>query len=290
MNTCRRFAGIIVSLAAALLLASCSTVKLGYNSLPNVAYWWLDGYIDFTDLQEPAVRTEITKLHAWHRDQELPRLADMLSRMEKIAPGPVTAQQACGFVTEVQGRIDVLAEQAEPAILATALALTPEQLQHLKRKYARNNDKFRKDWVAPSPEDLREKRFDQLAERMEWLYGRLDEPQRKVLRAQIEHSTYDSARILAERLRRQQDMLQTLQRVSEPGVTSANARILLRGYVDRALRSPDPAFRAWQEKLLQENCRTFAAVHDSTTPAQREQAAKRLRGYQSDLRELSAQR
>lgn len=40
---------------------------------------------------------------------------------------------------------------------------------------------------------------------------------------------------------------------------------------------------------MQEGCRSFEAVHQSTTPAQRDQAVRRLRTYQRDLRDLAAQ-
>jgi hypothetical protein len=62
---------------------------------------------------------------------------------------------------------------------------------------------------------------------------------------------------------------------------------MLRGWFERTAAPADPAYRAWQEALVQEGCRTFAAVHQSTTAAQREQAVRRLRAYQRDLRELS---
>ena len=51
-NTAKRLAGIIVALALALGLAACSAVRLGYANLPDLAYWWLDGYVDFSDEQE----------------------------------------------------------------------------------------------------------------------------------------------------------------------------------------------------------------------------------------------
>jgi hypothetical protein len=72
-------------------------------------------------------------------------------------------------------------------------------------------------------------------------------------------------------------------------VPLAEARALLRGWFDRALVSPDAAYRAHQEQLVQESCRIFSATHNATTPAQREMAVRRLRAYQRDLRELAAQ-
>lgn len=271
-------------------LAGCSAVKLGYSTLPEVAYWWLDGYLDFTDAQTPQVRGELARLHAWHRSEELPRLADMLGRLEQLVPGAITPQQACAFVVEVQVRLNAVADQAEPAVLAMASTLSPAQLSHLERKYATNNESWRRDWIDPPQEQRQAKRFDQALDRAESIYGRLDEPQRAVLRQQLAASIFDPARILAERQRRQQDLVQTLRRFHAPGFASGDGRVQMRGYLERAQRSPDAAYRAWQDALLEEGCRTFSVLHGSTTPAQREQAARRLRAYQRDLRELAAQR
>ncbi len=271
-------------------LGGCSAVKLGYSTLPELAYWWLDGYIDFTDVQTPQVRGELARLHAWHRAEELPRLADILGRMEQLVPDPVSAQQACAFVPELQARLNALAEQAEPAVLALAGSLTPAQLRHLERKYASNNETWRRDWLELAAEERTLKRFEQMLDRAESIYGRLDEPQRAVLRQQIASSSFDASRVLADRQRRQQDLLQTLRRLQAPGFAPTETRALMRGYLERVLRSPDLAYRAWQDALIEEGCRMVSALHASTTPAQRERAARRLRAYQRDLRELAAQR
>lgn len=282
-----RFAGIIVVLAATVVLAACGALKLGYKTLPEVAYWWLDGYVDFSDDQAPQVRTELARLHAWHRQQELPRLVEMLERMEKLAPGPVSAQQACQFIAEGQARLNVVADRAQAPVVALALSLEPEQLAQLQRKYRDNNDKFRREWIHQPLAQQREKRYEDALKRYEMIYGDLDGPQKRVLRQGIEHSIYEPQRVLAERMRRQQDLLQVLARVRELDAAPAEAQALLRGYLERAQRSPDASHRAYQEELRQEHCRIFSAVHDSTTPAQRERAVRRLQAYQRDLRELA---
>ena len=283
-----RLGGIILAVALSLALSACSALKLGYSTLPDLTYWWLDGYVDFNDAQEPQVRADLARLHAWHRQQELPRFAEVLGKFEQLAPGEITPQQACGVFDEVRARFDVLAEQAEPAVLALAGSLQGEQLHHIERKFRKVNDKFRKEFVAPPPAERQDRRFEQMLERIEMVYGRLDEPQRAVLRQGIAQSAYDAGRILADRQRRQQELLQVLRKVSTADAPPADTRAQLRGWLERAQRSPDPAYRAWQEGLVQEGCRIFAAVHQSTTPAQREHAVRRLRGYQRDLRELAA--
>jgi hypothetical protein len=286
-HTLSRAAGIICALALVLGLAGCSAIKLGYNTLPDVAYWWLDGYIDFNDAQAPQVRVELDRLHDWHRQEELPRLADLLGRMEQQVAGPIAPAQACGYVAEVQARLAAVAERAEPAVLALVAGLDAGQLQHLERKYRNNNDDFRKDWIHLPLAEQKEKRFERALERAETIYGTLQENQRAVLRQALERSIFDPARVLAERERRQQDLLATLRRVRE---APADARPAMRGYLDRFQRSPDLAYRRWQDELLQESCRTFSALHESTTAAQREQAVRRLRAHQRNLRELAAKR
>lgn len=281
---------IILALAGSLGLSACSAVKLGYNALPSLAYFWLDGYVDFSEEQAPRVHDEIANLHAWHRQQELPRVLELLARMEQLAPGEISPQQACTVVGELQERIRAVTDRIEPGAVALAATLTGREQRHMARKFRRRNETFQKDWVALSRAELVEKRFGQALERMETIYGRLDDPQRALLRQRLEQSAFDPARTLGEWQRRQQDLLETVRRISHGrGLSEAEARALLRGWVARIEKAPDPAYRAYQEALLQEGCTTFALVHQSTTAAQREQAVRRLRAYQRDVRDLVAQ-
>ena len=284
-----RMAGIILGLALALGLSGCSAIKLGYNNLPEVLFWWLDGYADFSDAQEPRVRAELTRLHQWHRQQELPRVAELLARIEQMVPGEISAQQACTLVADAQGRLGAVADGVGPAVGAVAATFSDAQLRHIERRFGKSNEKFRKEAVDASPAEAQDKRYEQMLDRLEMVYGRLDAPQREVLRQGVAQSAYDPARILADRQRRQQDLVQTLRHASRAQMPPEEASAQLRGWLERALHSPDAAYRTWQEGLVQEGCRTFAAVHRSTTPAQREQAVRRLRAYQRDLRDLSAQ-
>jgi hypothetical protein len=285
-----RIGGIILALALCLALSACSAIKLGYNALPTLAYWWLDGYVDFSDEQSPRVRDELARLLAWHRQQELPHFITLLSRMEQMAAAEISAQQACGVVAEVRERLHALAQRAEPGVTALAASLTGREIRHMGRKFRRNNERFEQDWVKPPPAEWQEKRFEKMLERMETIYGRLEEPQRAVLRQRIAQSAFDPARALGEMQRRQHDLLDVLRRLTASGgVPEPEGRRLVRGWLADAEISPDPAHRAYQDTLLQEGCATFSLVHQSTTAAQREQAVRRLRAYQRDVRDLMAQ-
>lgn len=271
-------------------LAACSAVKLAYGSLDDVAYWWLDSYIDFTDEQKPRVRDDLRRLHAWHRAEELPKIAELLRRIEVAAPASIGAEQACSFVPLFRDRLGAVAARAELEGSTLARNLLPRQIAHLERKYASNDAPFRREWLEPATWQLQDKRLKQFVDRAETVYGTLTEAQRTLVEDHLSRSSFDAKRTLAERHRRQQDALATLRRVGGQRLSAGDTQRLLRGYFERALVSPDPSYRAYQDALIRENCTLVAALHESTTPAQRESAVRRLRGWQRDLAELAGQR
>ncbi len=283
-----RLARIIGLLGLAAGLAACSTIKLGYNNIDDVAYWWLDSYVDFSAEQATRVREDLRRLHRWHRAEELPRIGALLHRIEDIVPGAISPEQACSFMPQVQERIKALSERAEPAVVTLALGLSAAQIAHLEKKYQRNGAEFRKEWVQLAPAKLREKRLKAFLERSEMVYGPLEAAQRTALEREMEKSVFDAKRLLAERERRQQDALRTLRKVAGQPIAISEARTLIRGYLERVQSPPDPAHKAHMDTLLDENCRTVSVVHNATTPAQREVAVRRLMGWQRDMRELAA--
>ena len=94
--------------------------------------------------------------------------------------------------------------------------------------------------------------------------------------------------MLAERERRQRDMLQTLRRWQAQPPDRAAAQAGLRDMVQQMEVSSDPAYRAIQLSATENNCRVNADVHNSASPRQREAARKQFKAWESDLRALAA--
>jgi hypothetical protein len=280
---------IIGLLVFAALLQGCSAIKLAYNNASDFGYWWLDGYVDFSEAQTLRLRADMARLHHWHRTSELPKYAALLQKMELLAPANIGAEQVCALADEMRGQLDVLVAQIEPTVAALALTLTPAQLETMARKYAKTDDKYRDEWLSGTPEEQKRKRYKQVLERTEMIYGGLAAPQKDTIRQQVDLSSFDARLNYEERQRRQQDALQTLRRISTARPPLNEARELVHGYLMRTIDSPNPAYRAYQQSLLQEGCRSFAIAHNTTTPAQREVAVKRLRAYERDLLDLAAQ-
>lgn len=284
-----RIIGVLAVLALAGLLQACSTLKIFYNQAPGLAYWYLDGHVDFLDTQSLRVKDDLASLQTWHRQTQLPGYIDTLQRLQQQLPQDITAQTACAVFTGLRGKLAAVSERAEPAIAAVVATLSARQLAQLERRFAKGNADYRDEFMQGTPQDRQDKRLDQLRSRAERLYGRLGEPQQAVLSQRTAQSRFDASAFYADKLRRQQDVLQTLRPLIAGQAGPDTTRAALRGLFERAFNPTDPALRQKQNALNEENCVTFAALHNSTTAAQRSQAVQTLKRYEQDFRLLSAE-
>ncbi len=293
MPTSARLSTTLLRIISALLLVlmtGCSAVKLGYNNAPSLLYWWLDGYLDLNEAQSLQVREGLTTLHAWHRSQALPAYADSLQKMQRLVPGKASPEQLCAVATEVRGFMQQIGTRAAEPLSALTPTLRPEQLKYLAQQFEKKNKKWREEWLDVAPNELADHRFKLAVDRTENLYGRLQEPQRAVLRQSIASSSFDATISYREALRRQQDILRTLAEHSNNADRPAHVKAELLALIERSLNSPDAAYRQQQERLISEGCMIMTKLHNSTTPAQRTKAMEVLKDYEADARILAAQR
>ena len=280
---------IIGALGAVLgVLSGCGAVRLGYSQAPELAYWWLDGYADFNDAQTPRVRDELGAFFRWHRATQLPDYAALLAKAQQQVLEPITPVQACQWYEDISARFDSAFERALPAVAELVKTATPQQLQHVERRFAKGNDELRSEHAQRNPEERAKAAAKRLIERAEFFYGRLDEAQRASLMGSVSSSPLDVEVWLAERKARQQDLLQTVKRLiaDKPGADQVQAAV--RTLVERNRRSPREPYRAYQQRLAQYNCGVAAQVHNLSTSAQRRTATQKLKGWEDDLRTLAA--
>lgn len=292
----RRLWLTLALVATLLTLGACSTARLAYNQAPNLLYWWLDGYVDFTESQSGPARQDIDTFLAWHRNTELPAYARQLQQWQAMATQDMTPAQACTQFEAVRAAVQRATERGLEPLTRLAVRLTPEQQAHLQRHQGKSNESFEKDFVRGSPEQRLSQRLDKAVSRNEMLYGRLSPAQRDLLQASLQQSPWDAQKTQQERLRRQADLRQTLQTIQTVqngngnGPAPAAALEASRGYLARVLQSPTPGYSAYSQTQVQHGCTQFAALHNTTTPEQRANAVRVLKGYEDDLRALASQR
>ena len=280
----------LTALLLLVVLQGCTFVKLSYNQADTLLYWRLDSYADFTSEQGQRAKDGLTQFHDWHRRTQLPVYADLLRDLRPKIAEPLSAEQACAVFDQLRSALDTTLDPAHWTLLWLAAELSDEQLRHIERKQAISDAEWKKEWVSATPEELLKARFEQALSRSEMLYGSLDEAQKLALRAALLPTAFEPLRNYAERLRREQDLRQVLRKISAEKPSHEATRILLKGYMERALVSPNPAYRRYAQTLISEGCSTFARLHNATTPAQRAKAVRTLEGYESDFRQLAGQR
>jgi len=292
----RRLCQSLALVAVVLVLGACSTARLAYNQAPNLLYWWLDGYVDFTSAQSPQARQDIDAFMAWHRNNELPTYASQLQQWQALATQDITPAQACTQFEAVRASVQRASERGLEPLARLAVRLTPDQQAHLQRHQSKSNESFEKDFLHDSPEQRLRQRLDKAVSRNEMLYGRLNPAQRDLLQASLQQSPWDAQKTQQERLRRQADLRQTLQTIQTVqngngnGPVPAAALEASRGYLARVLQSPTPGYSVYSQTQVQHGCSQFAELHNTTTPEQRANAVRVLKGYEDDLQALASQR
>lgn len=280
----------LVAVSMSVILTGCSAVRLGYNNLPDIASWWLDSYIDFSDTQGPQAKAALQKLQTWHRKEELPAIAELLVQAQTLAPQNITPEQACKIWEGAQVRIESLIQESSRLAAPVVSQLSAKQFKHLEKEWATRNEDWKKQWVQGTPDSRIKKRVDLAAERFNSFYGDLNLEQRQVLKQQFLQSTWSPEASYQRRLKRQQEQLMALQAMSseitKPAMPLPQVEKALQSLILQSVRPKDAGDLSKQLQLEQQACQNLAQLHNTMSPAQRLKAQRKLKDYETDVREL----
>jgi hypothetical protein len=282
----------LAALLLLTLLGACgqATWRFAYNQAPAILLWRMDSFADLNESQEELARERLQALHAWHRSTQLPEYAALLARLREQLPRNTTPEQLCRYWAELRPGLEALAERTVPMWAELGLSLTDAQLRYIEGRQARSNRDWRADFLEGSAEQRKDKRLDLVLGRLELVYGPLDEPTKQTVARLLDTSAFDPTATLAERVRRQQDLLATVRRMQAEKMTMPQAQDAVRGYIARLWTSPSASHRAYAQRITQSNCQFYAAVHNAMPQRQRDAAVAKLRSYEADLLALAAPR
>jgi len=277
---------LLLALSTLVLLQGCSAVKLGYQQLPTLSYWWLDSAVSFNDSQSTRVKEALSQVHQWHRTQELPTYLELLQRGIDLSQGPVQASQVCGVWTDIQTRMDrsmrVMVSQAAPVVTQ----LGPRQLSHLARHFETKNEAWDKEWLQGSAAERLERRTEKTLERYQSFYGELTAVQTALIKTQVSQSPWQPEWGRQERLRREQELLSALRKLAQSDMPQEQAEAELWRVWQRWFMPPNETDRMVMQKMSQQACENLTQLHNTTSPEQRQRLTRKMRGYERDLREL----
>lgn len=273
----------------ALLLAGCSAVRLGYDQGPQLAHWWLDGHLDFSDEQSPRVKQALAQWFRWHRHSQLDDYAGLLARAQAQVPASVTPAQLCAWGDELRQRLDPALEQALPLMADLVPLLTPAQVVQMEKRQARSNEEYRKNYLQADPQERLTAAVSRAVERAESLYGRLDDAQRELVAAAVRASSPNPQAWYAQRLARQADLLRGMRQLVDERHDRTKSLATLRQMAARMEGATRVDGRVERPPISRAGCEVAAQIHNVTTAAQRRHARDKLKGWESDLRHLAAQ-
>ena len=161
-------------------ITSCST-KLAYNNLDWLASWYVDDYVNLTDIQEDEFDTKLDDFLVWHRNIELQNYILQIKAIQADFNKGVTLSDIESYVTSVKTFLEVALTKAEPEVVALAYSLSDKQAASFLVEFEQQNlDKIER-FEQESKERRTEKRLEKFEEQLSSFIGRLNIQQKKLL-------------------------------------------------------------------------------------------------------------
>jgi hypothetical protein len=273
----RRLVLVLVALA---LLAGCSATRFAYENADLFLRWQTGRYLDVHDAQSEELDVRIAAFLAWHRAKALPQYAQFAREAEqRFGRGLSRADLVWGydsFQSNIRAAMRAAAEESAPLLDR----LGPEQIEHLRQRFAEDNRKFAREQLEGDEGERRKRRTRRNLERLEDWLGGLSDAQVERVRRYSEQAPLVGAMRDRERRRLQAEFLDMLR--------AREAAQRLPEWAQRWDRGREPVFVAAHRANLDELFAMLLDLERTLTPAQRESARARFRNYAADFERLAA--
>jgi hypothetical protein len=284
----RPVALLCLALAIAVVAGGCGLVKVGYRNGETVGLFWMDRYIDLSGEQKDFIKPRLHRLLVWHRTTQLPDYVAFGQELQRRAPQPIAAADIDVISAEAKQRAMTTVYHALPDMADLALRLTPDNIKALQQKFADDTEKWKRENMSGDVDRQKKARYEKTLDRVEEWYGRFSSEQRDRIRALSDARPFDNEIVVAERIRRQQELVALLTKVEHDKPPRDAVVAMMRSYADRFETNPDPERRAFLESLRLATEQMDADIHNLSTPAQRTRAVGKLQDWIDDFRSLAA--
>ena len=266
-------------LCVLLVCSSCSTVRFAYNNADLYLRWQVGKYLDVEGVQSEELDRHIATFLAWHRANALPQYVRLVNEAAARFARGVSQEDLVWGYDSIQTQV-LQAVRAGAGEIADLLdRLTPEQIAYLERKFAEDNRKYARDFLAGSVEERRRRRVKRNIERLEEWFGDLSEAQTERVRRYADRAPFPEGMRDRERKRLQTEFLAIVR------AREAKAR-----FADWAVhwdRGREPAHAAAVRAQRMEYFAMLLDLNKTLTASQRQSAVVRMQELASDFERLS---
>jgi hypothetical protein len=273
-------AKVTLALAAACIVASCSTLQLAYENAGLYVKYRAGRYLDVRGAQDNELAERIDSFFAWHRQAALPQYARAAEEAAlRLGKGLSRDDIVWGYdslVAHARQSLRAAAERIAPLLDR----LTPQQVAYMEEGFAEDNREFARQNLRGSEQDRRKRRAQRVEERLEDWVGNLSQAQvERVRQYSARAPLYDELRD-RDRRRFQGEVLGM--------VRERRAQELLAERLVQWERGRDPAYESAIRAHRQEFFALLLDLDRSLSPAQRARAQDHLRRYARDFAALAA--
>ncbi len=267
-----------------LALSACSLPRLAYNNADTLLRFKGTDYFEPSYQQDLLMTAAIRRVHAWHRQQELPRYAAGLENMAQRVGTGLSADDVHWLRGFVRARYRALAIRALDEAMPALRTLTPDNLAALERKLAEINDDYADEFLSGSRTKRDRAQRDHLREHFERWTGPLADAQVALIADFVAGQPRFATLRLDNRRHLQRQGLTILRRMMAGDATAEAAlRALVADWERHATPAYRDALRDWEAGMTQ----LVSQLDRSLLPEQREQAVRNLRDYAGELHALT---
>jgi hypothetical protein len=266
------------------MLGGCSLLRAGYGHLDNWALWQADRYFDLEPDQKHEFLKRFDRLHEWHRYEQLPDYAALLSGMRgRLQRGPAR-EDFLWLADGIMARYRTLVRRGAEDAAAVLMTVTPEQIETLRRRWEEDNRRFVREYrLDRGVEEQQRAHARRAASRVRDWVGHLDDAQERRILARARADPLIHGLRHQDRLRRQREFLALLEERSDPRKFAARLGHWLANWEE----GRDPEYARRVGEWLERQADLYAAAYGMLLPQQRAAVIDRLDGYIDDFNRLA---
>ncbi|MDB5917487.1 MAG: hypothetical protein JWR40_1721 [Massilia sp.] len=279
----------LLLIAMMVAVAGCSSIRFTYNHGDTLLYWWMNNYLDLDSDQSGFVKKDIDNLFQWHRKTQLKDYTQLLANGQRQLAGNMTQADLMADYRDIKARTELLAYKALPELAELARTVRPEQIAQMEKKFAKNNDDFRKKFMHGDLEEQQKARFKKSMEQFDLWFGRFSSEQETVLRKASDARVLDNNIWFDERVRRQKRIVAVLRKVQQEKLSKDATIAALHNLIKELFgRFEAPERKAFFDTYTDQTIQMILSAVKIATPAQKAHAQKRMQGWIEDFNVLAA--
>ena len=279
----RRYA-LLLALAA-LLVAGCSALKLGYTQADIILGWRANSYFDLDSDQRREFSTRLDQLLAWHRHEQLPDYAQFLTVAIDKAEHGLKTEDIAWLVDGFRARYRIIVNRGVADAAEILATLEAEQLVVLRKQFDKDNKKFISEHeLDGGTEKQKRARLKKMLDQIDYWAGNLTREQERKIAALLDPVPLIEHLRHHDRIRRQHEFIDILK--------TRQAKLEFATRLHQWLLDWDhgrtPEYSQLSAQVFERRLHFFVDVDRLLTREQRQHVLARLQKYADDCKALSA--